>query len=333
VPGDGEGRHDGSASAEAGDAGFDVGPGDDAPLDGADNDAAIDAPPDVAHDAAHDVHDAAMYAPIGANGGTVDRLHFAVFGDIRPSLPDDLSPYPTGIVMQVMDGITHENAQFAIGTGDYMLENFCSFCATNQINSLIMGESHFRHHIFHAMGNHECLTINEGNCPEENETVALRTYRSRLIPTYAHTYFAWTIRTSLGDARFIATSPNAWSTDQLTWLGNELAVQWRYVFVIAHEPPTSVGPGTSDIENQIAARPGGVTMRLYGHRHRYEHVLPNATITGNAGAPLDGVTNWYGFVLIDQRADGNLTVTSYEVGNPPTVFESFVLTPGGTITH
>jgi hypothetical protein len=111
-----------------------------------------------------------------------------------------------------------------------------------------------------------------------------------------------------------------------------LAEPARYTFVIAHEPPSDPGPGTTDIENAIATRTGGVTLRLYGHVHKYDHPLPNAIVTGNAGAPLSGFDT-YGFALIEQRADDNIVVTSYAIGTPPTPIDSFVLTPDGMITH
>jgi hypothetical protein len=276
--------------------------------------------------------DAPAMPPIGPDGGTVDRFRFAVFGDVRPPLPDEVSAYPTMIITQVMDGIAAEGAQFAIGTGDYMNENFCASCATQQIQLLQMAETHYGGHIFHAMGNHECLTISSVNCPNQNESVALRTYHSTLIPEYTNVWFDWTIHTSSGDAHFIATAPNAWSTAQSTWLTTALQQPARYTFVIAHEPPDNAGPGTSEIETAITARTGGVTLRLYGHVHEYAHPLPNAIITGNAGAPLQNYTT-YGFAVVDQRADGNVVVTSYNVGTPPSVMETFVLAPDGTLSH
>ena len=94
----------------------------------------VDATRDVAevNDAATSGGDASGPA-IGPNGGTVDQLHFAVFGDVRPSLPD-IAPYPSMVFTQVMDGVESLNAQFAVGTGDYMFANFCATCPGDQLH-------------------------------------------------------------------------------------------------------------------------------------------------------------------------------------------------------
>ncbi|TAK32428.1 MAG: hypothetical protein EPO40_02590 [Myxococcaceae bacterium] len=61
--------------------------------------------------------------------------------------------------------------------------------------------------------------------------------------------------------------------------------------IVAHEPPDArEAPGTMPIEAQLAMRPGGVTMRLYGHYHEFSHRPAKLFITGNAGAPLASAT-------------------------------------------
>ena len=294
---------------------------------------AVDVASDDANDAAADavVADAAPAdagAPIGPHGGSVDRLRFAVFGDIRPPYPDQNSAYPQMIVGEVMSSINESNVQFAVATGDYMNANFCSNCVDTQLNYLATAESMFDGHVFHAMGNHECATVTAYNCQNENETVNVRTFRTRFLPDYEHTYYDWVVRTSAGDAHFIATAPNAWNSAQATWLTNALAQPAAYTFVIAHEPPNDPGPGTRAIEDAMALRPGGISMRFYGHVHEYSRVGFNGTITGNAGAPLSG-SNYYGFVVVEQRADGNLVVNGYEAGHPAIVHDSFVVQPDG----
>jgi predicted phosphodiesterase len=86
------------------------------------------------------------------------------------------------------------------------------------------------------------------------------------------------------------------------------------------------------IEQAIAARAGGVTLRMYGHTHTYRKIDTNAVITGNAGAPLDG-SSTYGFALVTQRADGDIVITQYEIGRPPMAMLSFVVHPDGTLSH
>ncbi len=314
---------------------------DDAQSDGAavddmqDDLGAVDdnvADPDVVADDAQvedaPTSDVLVPTPIGPRGGTVDRMRFAVFGDIRPALPIPGSPYPAMIFGDVMTAVQASSVQFAVATGDYMNAAFCPTCVNAQLDLLLGAERNFMGHVFHSMGNHECNTVTTVNCPNENESDNIRIARMRLLPMEAHPYFEWTIVTSRGNAHFIATSPNTWNPTQQAWLAIQLAVPAMYTFVIAHEPPADPGPGTAAIEDMIRTRAGGVSMRFYGHTHNYQHVLPNATITGNAGAPLSG-GGYYGFVVVEQRADGNLVVTAYEVGRPPMVRDTFVVQPNG----
>jgi hypothetical protein len=162
----------------------------------------------------------------------------------------------------------------------------------------------------------------------------VRRYHDRLARAYPSPWYDFVVATGLGDAHFVVTAPNAWGPSQAAWLPAALAQEARYTIVVAHEPPgPREAPGSAAIESAIAARPGGVTLRLYGHSHLYEHPHPNAIITGNAGAPLSSFAGCYGFAGIAQRDDGNLVVTAYDVGRPPMVVDSFVLTPGGTLTR
>ena len=128
---------------------------------------------------------------VGADGGTVDRLRFAVFGDVRPSLPD-VAPYPTMVFTQVMDGVEAENVQFAVGTGDYMFfELLLDVPRHAQLmpNIARRAETHSSATTsFHAMGNHECNSITTVNCPNQNESTNVTTYKSVLIPGRPNAY-------------------------------------------------------------------------------------------------------------------------------------------------
>jgi hypothetical protein len=267
---------------------------------------------------------------VGPAGGTVERFRFAVFGDVRPPTENDTGRYPSAIVGEVMAGIESVGAQFAIATGDYMFASNGDI-AGRQADLLLAAERAFRGHVFHALGNHECTGATASNCPNAQETGNVRVFRDRLVPAQAGVYYDWVVHTSMGDAHFIATAPNAWSSSQDAWLTRVLAQPARYTFVIAHEPPTSdPGPGSAIIENALRTRAGGVTLRLYGHTHDYRRIATNAIISGNAGAPLSGSGGTYGFVVVEQRADGNVGVTAYDIGRPPMVAASFVLRPDGT---
>jgi hypothetical protein len=270
---------------------------------------------------------------VGPLGGAVSRLRFGVFGDVRPPSENQTTLYPTAIVTAVMDGIASAGAQFAVANGDYMFAS-TNAAASAQVSLLLGAESRFPGHVFHSMGNHECNGASASNCPAGTETQQIQVYRSRLAPAYGTPYFDWVVRTDLGDAHFIAAAPNAWSPAQQAWFTAALAQPARYTVVIAHEPPgRREAPGSVAIEDAIRARPGGVTLRLYGHTHEYRHQSANAVIVGNAGAPLASATGTYGFVVVEQRADGDLVVTAYNIGRPAMVADSFVLTPAGSLTR
>jgi hypothetical protein len=112
-----------------------------------------------------------------------------------------------------------------------------------------------------------------------------------------------------------------------------LAVDARYTFVIAHEPPTApdLPAGTMPIEMALTARPGGVTLRLYGHTHDYRRIATNALIAGNAGAPLAGTTDYFGFVVVEQQSTGDVQVTAYEAGQPAIAHSVWRVHPDGSM--
>ena len=294
----------------------------------------------VGHDAGTDTG-TIVTGPVGATGGSVDLLHFSVFGDVRPPNQNDTSGYPTASIQSVMRGMQTLGTQFAIASGDYMFAS-TSTAVNAQIGLFLSAESGYHNHIFHGMGNHECNGSTASNCPSGNEYPNVIAYLSMLNSSYGGLpYFDWVVHTRLGDAHFISTAPNAWSTAQHTWLTRALAQSAMYTFVIAHEGPNALGPpsGSPMIESMIALRPGGVTLRLYGHTHEYYHMSGadyNAVVDGNAGAPFDGSSTggqYLGFGVVDQRADGNIVFTAYQVGSPPMVNDSWVVTPAGVRSH
>jgi hypothetical protein len=293
--------------------------------------------PDVVEDTG-DMEDVEMDAgpAVTATGGTVDLLHFAVFGDVRPPVMDDTAHYPQAVWTSVVDSFVSLNPQFGVATGDYMFASTARDDIVNaQLDIFLMIESRYSGHVFHALGNHECTGATLSNCMNANETPNIMAFRSRLVGDQPALYYDWTVHTSMGDAHFIVTAPNAWSSSQDAWFTRVMAVDARYTFVIAHEPPTSPNEPNSSmlIEAAAMSRPGGVTLRLFGHSHSGRRIDTNGLIVGNSGAPLDGTNNVYGFAMIDQRADGDIVVTQYEAGSPPMAMTSFVVHPDGTSSN
>src|SRR5262249_31770476 len=71
----------------------------------------------------------------------------------------------------------------------------------------------------------------------------------------------------------------------------------------------------------------GYTLLLEGHSHEYYHLRgSNEVISGNGGAPLNG--SHYGLLLIEQLADGNLSVSEIDeaTGN---ITDNSKVSPGG----
>ncbi|MEO6952644.1 MAG: metallophosphoesterase [Polyangia bacterium] len=263
-------------------------------------------------------------------GGTVGLLHFGTFGDIRPPLPDDVLQYPSTVASAIFSGMAKAQPQFVIGTGDYMFAEFSSSIAQQQLAKLADAEKSIVTPIFHAMGNHECNSLSDLNCPNLDESANIRTYLSTLIPwTNGVPWFSFIVHTSLGDAKFVFVAANAWNSAQAAWLAQVLAVSTPYTFIVRHTPspdagttPTNAGVTASDAI--IAGHP--VTLWLFGHIHEYRHLTTNSVIAGNAGAPL--VSGEYGWLDVQQRADGTIGVTAYSMatGMP---MDAWAVTPGG----
>lgn len=272
---------------------------------------------------------------ITAAGGSVARMSFAAFGDVRPMNYNDTAGYPIDVVTLVMSGIQSMNPSFAIGTGDYMFATNAS-AVNAQLGMYLSAERMYSGYVFHAAGNHECTGTVNFICPSETSSPESQGFRSMLQRDFSHVYHDFVVHTGLGDAHFILTAPNFWDAAQEAWFNAALdAPGNRYTIVVAHEPPDAIGPPASSatIEAAIAARPGRVSLRLYGHTHEFRPVTPNGVVTGNAGAPLATGATYHGFVIVQQRDDGNLQITEYEVGSAaPTAACSFIVTPAGALS-
>jgi hypothetical protein len=267
---------------------------------------------------------------IGPNGGTVDRLAFAVWGDSRPNQIDDAQGYPTAIVSSIAQRANSTSAQFAIGTGDYMFADNAS-AVSQQVAQLLSAEQPFRKFVFRTMGNHECTGASASNCPNGTETPNMRAFMMQLIPFSPQPYYSFDVQTSKGDAKFVFVAANAWSSAQRNWLEAELSRPTTYTFVMRHEQF-----GNNQAEGAIASDPiihaHPFTIALYGHVHDYERISTNEVISGNGGAPSRTAGGYYGFLLIEQRADGNIQVTEIRQDNGQQA-DRWAVTPTGAGTQ
>src|SRR4029079_818751 len=65
--------------------------------------------------------DAGPPSTIGAMGGTLDTLSFAVVGDTRPATIDDTNGYPTAVIQKIWQDVEAHSPRpaFGVTTGDY----------------------------------------------------------------------------------------------------------------------------------------------------------------------------------------------------------------------
>jgi hypothetical protein len=262
----------------------------------------------------------------GGTGGAL--LSFAVFGDCRPPIPEDTLQYPTMIVTSIFTRAQAAKAQFVVGTGDYM-NAFTQTAASAQIDAFLGARASFTGPVYLTMGNHECMTTTTGNCPNANESPNAQLYMSKLAPPGStKPYFRIDLPTPFGSAKLIFLAANAWATEQGDWLKTQLADPTRYTFVMRHEASNDQSaPGVGPTDTILMGAP--LTVAFFGHTHVYQRIDPSHVIAGNGGAPLDSGTQ-YGFVLVQQRPDGNLALSAIDqaTGNP---IDAWNVTPDGQL--
>lgn len=246
-------------------------------------------------------------APAMMAGG----LTFGVFGDCRPPNVGETSQYPTAIASNIFSLLQQHGAQFVVGTGDYMFADTAAD-VTAQVALLQQAEANFKGPIYHAMGNHECTGATASNCPNGNETPNVQAFMSKLVPQGTQTpYYRVDVATPNGKAKFLFVAGNAWSTAQQTWLQAQLADATTYTFIVRHVPPGTSAPGVTESEALVTAAP--FTLELLGHFHEYKVLDPKHVISGNGGAASrSGEVAGFGFLLVEQEADGTLAATEYD---------------------
>lgn len=269
-----------------------------------------------------------MGGQVGPTGGTVDRLAFAVWGDSRPANLNDDASYPVAVVRGIAERANRTPAEFAVATGDYMFASTPSSVAT-QVSKLLGAEEAFTKPIFRTMGNHECTGATASNCPNATETYNVRAFMMQLVPFTQKPYYALTIHTEMGDAKFVFIAANAWDSTQQAWLEMQLGQPTQYTFVVRHEPPGNTeAPGAAPSDAIIAAHPP--TVAFYGHTHTYRRLAANQVISGNGGAPMS--YGYPGLVYVEQRPDGNVALQEIRQ-DTGTVTESWAVTPAGALTQ
>jgi len=246
----------------------------------------------------------------GGGGGGGSLMKFAVFGDCRPPNQDDTSGYPSTIIAGIFELAQSKGAQFAVGTGDYMFASTAS-AVTAQVALFQQAASSFTAGpLYLTMGNHECTGYTDSNCPNLNETPNVQAFMKMVPAGVTKPYYRIDVPTPLGKAKLIFIAANAWDSTQQSWLTTQLADATTYTFVVRHESTTSSGVPTGVTTSETIVKAHPYTIELLGHTHEYRHEDTQHVISGNAGAPL--TSGSYGLLIVEQLANGNITVSELD---------------------
>jgi hypothetical protein len=264
-----------------------------------------------------------MPAPItgsvGPTGGTVSRLLFGVSGDARPSMCNETTDYPSSVLASIYSRMAAAGVEFVVDTGDhqFVCQNGTQAMATTQMNLYVAATKMLGSKTtFLTLGNHDCVSMTNPNyCGVGGfETVNFKAFLSALSGISAQPYYSFDVHTGPDMARFVIIADNAWSQTQDTWLNQTLsaAQNYKYLFVFRHHPLDNTDMPDFQRITQII-KMYRHTMVFTGHTHEirldtWNDPSGRTVIVGNGGAPLATGFTWYGFALVEELANGNLSV-------------------------
>jgi hypothetical protein len=275
---------------------------------------------------------------VGASGGSVSRLYFAIVGDTRPPDEDETASYPSAVITQIYQDLQalQPPPSFALSTGDYQYANPTGTQGAAQVDMYLTARAKYSGTLFPAMGNHECTGLTASNCGTGNAdgiTNNYTTFLTKLLAPIQQTnpYYEIDINAPDGSwtSKFLFVAANAWTQTQANWLDAAMAKATTYTFLIRHEPVASdTAPGVGPAQNIMTQHP--YTLSITGHTHTYQHSGPREIIIGNGGAPLSGGVD-YGFGMISQQSSGTIAVDviDYTSGLSDPSFH-FVVNPDGS---
>jgi hypothetical protein len=255
---------------------------------------------------------------VGADGGAVSALYFAVVGDTRPPVvTTSLSPtsgYPTTIINKIYQDIASldPQPQFVISTGDYMYATGGS--AGPQLALYMQARALFPGPNFPAMGNHECTGVGIINCTLALPTGQLTSFINDMLKPSGQSslYYTFDVDDTAGQwkAKFIVTACNAWDSTQKSWLQTQLSRPTTYTFVVRHMPFASDGPCNGEMDPIVSS--SSYTALISGHTHSASFSpTKKMLIEGVGGAPLTGTSN-YGYATFRQKGDGGFEILQYD---------------------
>jgi hypothetical protein len=284
---------------------------------------------------------------VGANGGSLSRLLFAVVGDTRPANYDDVSGYPTAVITKIFQDIEAMSPRppFVVATGDYQFASSGSSSTSSQQLALYVGaRKNYSGVQFPAMGNHECTGATASNCGSGNTNGITANYTAFLNQLLApigqsNPYYSINVAATDGSwtSKFVFVAANAWDGTQASWLSATMAQKTTYTFVVRHEPSETTNGPDGQAASDTILNQSPYTLLIVGHSHTYGHYTspyPKQVTIGNGGAPLTNTSKNYGFGVFAQRSDGAVVVdmVDYETLATDSYFH-FVVKPDGTLTQ
>jgi hypothetical protein len=245
---------------------------------------------------------------VGANGGQVDRLFFAVIGDTRPSMPNNTSGYPTAVVQRIFSQMEtmSPKPQFVVGTGDYVFSTSGSKSSQKQFDLFTKAAASYSGVVFAAMGNHECKMSTATNCAGSTSNKTYNAFLNNMVKPLGKDKPYYTVRIDAKDgswtSKFVYLACNAWESTQARWFENEMRLPTTHTFVVRHEPTqTTKGPCVN--ETNAVLKKSTYSLLLTGHLHTFAHPSPREIIVGTGGAPLEDDVP-HGFATVEQVENG-----------------------------
>jgi hypothetical protein len=256
--------------------------------------------------------------PVGATGGTVDRLFFGFTGDTRPSQCD--GTYPQQVINNIYTGMNAKGVEFAIDQGDHMFNCLGGFQgAASQMSDYMTAATILGKTVFMTMGNHECTGEANALCKlssygnNANYTAFLDALKKVGVDK---PYYRFDVMTSTGLAVFLVVADDAWDQTQSDWLTMQLTdadQHAKYTFVSKHHPDGNTDhPEFQTIYNLVTSHK--YTLFLTGHTHEYRRQFrdPRAMVIGCGGAPLANSGGFWGYGTALQGPDDRIYVNVYD---------------------
>ena len=232
--------------------------------------------------------------PVGASGGTVDRLLFGITGDTRPA---ECAPsaYPQSIINNIFTGLKNQNVQFAVDQGDHMFNCGSGPAAVvgaqQQMANYVGAASLLGKTVFMTMGNHECSGEATTLCTlgSYGNNANYTAFMDALQPIASTPYYRFDVMTASGLAVFLVLADDVWDATEQGWLTQQLTdadARAKYTFVSKHHPDGNTDhPEFQQIYDLVTQHK--YTLFLTGHSHEYRHSRKDVrtVVIGCGGAP------------------------------------------------